>query len=90
MACVQLKGLCRLDGLMVENHELVGPKRCRGVCLPVVVAELDLEHVFVKDFDDSADLTPYQPAVVQVQDKGDDIQKLNCSVHVIHPHAYRT
>jgi hypothetical protein len=51
----QLSGF--MNGLVVQPHELFSPKRDHGVCLALVVAELNFVHIRGPNLDDRANLT---------------------------------
>ncbi len=54
------------DGLVVENDQLIGPERCRGVGPPFAVTELHFEDVRAQNLDDRAHLPATQPALERI------------------------
>ncbi len=55
----RLSGL--VTGLVMQLHQLGGPKGQRGISAPAIVAELNLVYVRGEPFHDCADLPPTQP-----------------------------
>jgi len=62
-----------LDRTVMQDHQLSGTQAQGSVGVPVVIAELDLEHARSEAFYHGADLAPVQTLVREVFGKGYNI-----------------
>jgi hypothetical protein len=58
----------------MQAQEVGGPGTEEGVSAPLIVAELDLEHVAAKPLHNGANLTPAQPLAGPCPFQGYDVE----------------
>ncbi len=69
---------------MVQDEQLIGPKRELSVRTPLIVGELDFERRPVELVDDGSDLAPYERVLGKVLEQRNDIEDVDRSVSVRH------
>ena len=73
---------CDLDWPVMEDHQLSCAQPQGGVGVPIIIAELDLEHIWSEILYHRADLPPVQTLVRKILDKCHHVEYVYAGVHV--------